>query len=174
MIFTRGWWIDAVKRAGRTALILTLPFLPFGTTVGQINFERLALVASLGFVASLVTSLAGLPETIGKEVPLWQAIAMRATKSFFQGVATGIGTATLLNEVDWNLGLQLGITGALGSLVLGLLTALPEAQPDGAHARDVVEIPEDAPVAEQSPLVHTPDVVSGYVKPPSFPLDWQH
>ena len=127
MLFTASWWKDAVIRAARTALIFAIPFFPAAAQIGGTHWLPLVLSSGFGFITSLITSVAVLPqETTGVNVPKWKAIAYRMGRSFAQGLVTGIGTAVILTDVDWVVAIEVALTGAVGSLILGLLTALPE------------------------------------------------
>ena len=172
MIFSALWWIDALKRGGRTALVLIVPFVTGGTPVGELDFVTIGLIAALGFVTSILTSLRGIPEITGEPMPLWKALLLRAARSFGQGVLTGIGTAALLTDVDWNIAIQLGLGGAVGSVVLGLLSHLPETIPVDEHVgmHEEVVFDYDAEV-EDTPPAYTRHTSSGYVEPPLFPED---
>jgi len=166
MIFSRIWWASASIRGLRTALILGIPVIPLGQPVTFDNYHEFLLVAGLGFVSSLATSLAGLAEVTGKKVSRWKAILTRMAKSGGQGLVTAIGTSVLLTDVDWNLALQLVISGLVGSFLLGILTALPEVTaPAEGSERDVVEIPQDAQVTTSAvvpvPAEDDPDMGDG-------------
>lgn len=123
---TRAFWRAAAIRALRTALVIAIPYLG-GSALGAIPWLTIASAAGLGAVASLVTSLAGLVESNGGQVSWWYAILERITKSFFQALAVGIGQATLFEQVDWLVILQAALIAAASSLLLGILTRLPEA-----------------------------------------------
>lgn len=149
MLFSLQWWKDAATRAARTALLLIIPFFPAAAQVGGTEWQPLVLTAAFGFIASMVTSVALLPdETTGVNLSKGKAILYRVIKSFFQGLASGFGTAALLTDVDWNVAIQVAIAGAIGSLVLGVVAALPEtaevvtqAPADG----EAVAVPEGTP-----------------------------
>jgi len=127
MLFTALWWKDAVIRAARTALLFAIPFFPSAAQIGGTHWLALMLGAGFGFITSLITSVAVLPEeTTGTIIPKWKAIANRVSRSFAQGLVAGLGTAVILTDVDWVVAIEVALTGAVGSLILGLLTALPE------------------------------------------------
>ena len=146
MLFTRSWWIASLQRAGRTALILITPFVP---SIVQGDYLPALLAGVFGFITSFATSRRDLPEVVGKVVPWWKATVERMVKSAAQGLVTGIGTASVLSEVDWSITLDLVLAGAVGSLLLSLLSALPETTP----GEDVPEEydDEDPPVDDDDP-----------------------
>ena len=149
MLFSLQWWKDSAVRAARTALLLVIPFFPAAAQVGGTEWQPLVLTAAFGFIASMVTSVALLPdETTGVNLSKGKAILYRVIKSFFQGLASGFGTAALLTDVDWNAAIQVAIAGAIGSFILGMVAALPEtaevvtqAPADG----EVTDVPEGTP-----------------------------
>lgn len=169
MLFTARWWKDALVRAGRTAIIFAIPFFPAWQPIGEADYATSLLTAGLGAVTSLVTSLRGLPETNGVNVSKWRAIVTRCAISLGQGIATGIGAAAILTDVDWGAAFQLGAAGVVGSLLLGILTALPETSevvtplpdtgvPGDTVATNVVVVEEGAEIFT-APEPPTPGVV---------------
>lgn len=131
------WWKDAALRALYTALAIALPYLG-ASLVAQVPWLTIALTASLGFVASLVTSIAGLPEVEGVNLPWWLAAVERVVKTFAQSLAAGFIGATLITDVDWAFVLQAAALAALTSLVRLILATLP-ADPTPALVMAEVE-----------------------------------
>jgi hypothetical protein len=120
----RLWWKDAALRAAYTALAIALPYLG-AATLDAVPWLTVALAAALGFVASLVTSLAGLPEVEGVRLPWWLAAIERVVKTFAQSLVAGFVGATLITDVDWAFVLQAAALAALTSLVRLILATLP-------------------------------------------------
>jgi hypothetical protein len=118
------WWKDAAIRGLYTAFAIALPYLG-GALIADIPWLTIALAAALGFVASLATSLAGLPEANGVDLPWWLAAVERVVKTFFQALTAGFVGATLLTDVDWGVVLQAAALAALTSLVRLILATLP-------------------------------------------------
>lgn len=118
------WWKDAALRGLYTALAIALPYLG-AALVADVPWLTIALTASLGFVASLATSLAGLPEVVGVDLPWWLAAVERTVKTFAQSLAAGFIGATLITDVDWAFVLQAAFLAALTSLVRLILATLP-------------------------------------------------
>jgi hypothetical protein len=118
------WWKDAALRALYTALAIALPYLG-AAFVADVPWVTIALTASLGFLASLVTSVAGLPEVAGVNLPWWLAAVERVVKTFAQSLAAGFIGATLITDVDWAFVLQAAALAALTSLVRLILATLP-------------------------------------------------
>ena len=125
-LFLWLFWRNALIRATRTALVVALPYFG-GVLLVEIPWPVVASAAGFGFVFSIITSLGGLVEAGGGQVSWWYAILERVTKTTFQALATALGTATLFEQVDWNLALQAAGVAALGTLLLGFITKLPEA-----------------------------------------------
>lgn len=125
-LLTWLFWRNALVRATRTALVIAVPYFG-GVLIVEIPWLVVASAAGFGFVLSIVTSLAGLVEAGGGQVSWWYAILERITKTAAQALVTAVGTATLFEQVDWNLALQAAGIAAIGSLLLGFLTKLPEA-----------------------------------------------
>jgi hypothetical protein len=151
------WWKAAAIRGGRTAIMIALPYLGAAALISGVPWLSIVSAAALGFVASLLTSLAGLTEAVGEKVPLWLALLERVTKTVAQALAAGIGSAVLFENVDWAVIGQAALIAGLGSLLLGVLTRLPEAAivpvaapptaavvqnvflPDGADSKTIAE-----------------------------------
>lgn len=127
MLFSRLWWKDAGTRAARTALVVALPFFPNAATIGGTQWAILASTAGLAGIVSLLTSIAFVPEeTSGANMPKWQALAGRVAKSIAQGAVASVGTVLLFDQVDWGTVLEVGLAAGAGSLLLGLISVLPE------------------------------------------------
>lgn len=118
------WWKDAGLRATYTALAIALPYLG-ASLLADIPWVTVLLTAALGFIASIVTSLAGLPEVEGVHLPWWLAAVERVVKTFAQSLAAGFVGATLITDVDWAFVLQAAFLAALTSLVRLILATLP-------------------------------------------------
>ena len=125
-LLTWLFWRNALVRATRTALVIAVPYFG-GVLIVEIPWLVVLSAAGFGFVLSIVTSLAGLVEAGGGQVSWWYAILERITKTAAQALVTAVGTATLFEQVDWSLALQAAGIAAIGSLLLGFLTKLPEA-----------------------------------------------
>lgn len=125
-LFSAVWWKAALARALRTALVIVIPYVP------MILDQNLALVAvsaaGFGFLTSILTSLFGIPEADGSTVPWAYALFERVVKTAAQALVTAFGTATIFAEVDWSMVWPAVVTAVIGSLLLGVLNALPEAE----------------------------------------------
>lgn len=119
-----AWWRSAAVRALYTAVAIALPYLG-SALLTDIPWLTLALAAGLGFIASIATSLAGLPEVEGVHLPWWLAAIERVVKTFAQALAAGFVGATLITDVDWLLVLQAAALAALTSLLRLILATLP-------------------------------------------------
>lgn len=123
-LLSRLWWKDAALRALYTALAIALPYLG-GALIADIAWLTILSAAGLGFIASLATSLAGLPETEGVDLPWWLAAVERTVKTFAQALAAGFLGAVLLTDVAWSTVVQAALISALTSLVRLILATLP-------------------------------------------------
>lgn len=118
------WWIDAGKRSLYTAVALAIPYLG-GSLLTDVPWVTVASAALVGIIASLATSLAGLPEVEGVDLPWWLAAIERVVKTFFQGLAAGLVGALLVTDIDWAFILQAAALSALVSLLRLVLATLP-------------------------------------------------
>ena len=121
---TRTWWKAALLRALYTAVAIALPYIG-GALIADIAWLTAASAAGLGFLASVATSLAGLPEAEGVELPWWLAAVERVVKTFAQALAAGFLGATLLADVAWATVLQAAAIAAFTSLLRLILATLP-------------------------------------------------
>src|SRR5690348_1381542 len=120
-LFTLAWWKAAALRGARTAVTIAIPYLGAAVLFSGVPWLSVGSAAALGFVASLITSLAGIPEAAGTKVPVWLALLERTVKTVAQGIVVGIGNAVLFSDVHWSTILQAALISGLGSLLLGVL-----------------------------------------------------
>jgi hypothetical protein len=120
----RTWWKAALLRALYTAVAIALPYVG-GALIADIAWLTAASAAGLGFLASLATSLAGLPEASGVNLPWWLAAVERTVKTFAQALAAGFLGATLLADVAWSTVVQAAAIAAFTSLLRLILATLP-------------------------------------------------
>lgn len=118
------WWKAALLRALYTAVAIAVPYLG-GALLSDVPWLTIGSAAAVGFLASLFTSLAGLPEAEGVDLPWWLAAVERVTKTFAQALAAGFIGATLLTDVAWSTVIQAAIIAALTSLLRLILATLP-------------------------------------------------
>lgn len=133
LLSSAAWWKDAGKRAAYTALAVAVPYLG-ASLLADVPWITVLLTAALAFLASIVTSLAGLPEVEGVNLPWWLAAVERVVKTFAQSLAAGFVGATLITDVDWAFVLQAALIAALGSLVRLILATLPADPTRGGTA----------------------------------------
>ena len=174
-LFPLPWWKAAALRGVRTSIVIALPYLGAATLFTGVPWASVGSAAALGFSASLITSLAGLPEASGAKVPVWLALTERTVKTVAQGIAVGIGNAVLFTDVDWSTILQAALISGLGSLLLGVLGFLPEAADPTPPALAEITTAQ-ATGAPTSPSVaqtpSDPDQPAAGVPPaPSNPVD---
>lgn len=129
------WWRDASLRALYTALAIALPYLG-GALVVDVPWLTILLAGGLGFITSLATSLAGLPEVEGIDLPWWLAAVERVVKTFAQALLSGFVGATLLTDVQWATVVQAASISALVSLVRLILATLPADPTHDASTAD--------------------------------------
>jgi len=142
-ITTAAWWKAAVLRAVYTALAIALPYLG-GALITAVPWLTILSAGVLGFITSILTSLAGLPEADGVDLPWWLAAVERVGKTFAQALLSGFVGATLLTDVAWSTVLQAAAIAALTSLVRLILATLPQdptAPPIDAGSADGGTVP---------------------------------
>ena len=59
---TKRWWKAAAVRAVKTVAQTAVAMLPVGVMIQEVNWLMVAGTAALAGIASLLTSVAGLPE----------------------------------------------------------------------------------------------------------------
>lgn len=158
-----AWWKDAAKRGLYTVAAVVLPYLG-GAALFELPWITVLLAAALAFVASIITSLAGLPESVGVDLPWWLAAVERVVKTFFQSLAAGLIGAVLITDVDWAFVLQAAILSALISLLRLILATLP-ADPTPPVALAYVGELEATPLEATSSLEHATEL--GDTDPPA-------
>jgi hypothetical protein len=126
-----AWWKAAVLRALYTAIAIAIPYIA-AVQFADVPGLLAASAATVGAILSFATSLFGLPESVGVDLPWWLAALERVTKTFGQSLAAGLTGAVLLSDVDWPVVLQAALGAAFISLlrlILATLPANPSAQP---------------------------------------------
>jgi hypothetical protein len=125
LILSLAWWKDAGRRALYSAVAIAIPYLG-GSLLTEVAWWAILSAGALGAIASLATSLAGLPETQGVDLPWWLAALERVGKTFGQALAAGLVGALYLEGVDWAFVLQASALAALVSLLRLILATLPD------------------------------------------------
>lgn len=118
------WWKAALLRALYTAIAIAIPYIA-AVRLADVPWGMVASTAAIGLILSLATSLFGLPESEGVDLPWWLAALERGAKTFGQSIAAGLTGATFLTDVDWNVILQAALGAALISLLRLILATLP-------------------------------------------------
>jgi len=136
-----AWWKSAFLRALYTAIAIALPYLG-GALLTEVPWLTAALASGLGFIASLATSLAGLPEAEGTDLPWWLAAVERVVKTFAQALGAGFVGATLLTDVDWIVVLQAAALSALVSLLRLILATLPNDPTPPPAVIQTIDLPD--------------------------------
>lgn len=62
MLFTKKWWKAALVRALKTFAQTAVGLIPAAVTLQQVDWLVVLETSACAFLASLLTSLAGLPE----------------------------------------------------------------------------------------------------------------
>lgn len=139
-ITSAAWWRAALIRALRTALIVGTTYVPASYTEA-VPWAVLGSAALMSAVFSLITSLAGLAEVDGKTQPWYFALLSRVTKTIAQALASGVlANVIFIQDVDWAAVLSTTITAGFGSLLLGVLRQLPEADDPKAAVTATVNV----------------------------------
>lgn len=158
-LLTWLFWRNALIRATRTALVIAVPYFG-GVLVVEIPWLVVASAAGFGFVLSILTSLTGLVEAGGGQVSWWYAILERITKTAAQALITAVGTSTLFEQVDWSLALQSAAIAAIGSLLLGFITKLPEADTLPSAVQPVSPVSTVTIETTQGLTINAPELAS--------------
>jgi hypothetical protein len=138
-LLTWLYWRNVLIRATRTGIAVAIPYLG-GVLLVDIPWLVVANAAAFGFVLSVLTNLTGLVEAGGGQVSWWYAILERVAKTAAQALVTAVGTATLFEQVDWNIALQSAGGAMLITLLLGFITKLPEADTLPSPVQPVSEV----------------------------------
>lgn len=153
------WWKAALKRAGRTAAQIAIPYFVSAQVFSEVPYLALLSATVLGFGVSLLTSVvAELPEVAGVGEPWWYSALSRFGKTFGQAILAGIGAAVFVQDVDWATILQLSTFAAITSGLMSLVGTLPEASNPQALAAATVDVvdPEKGETIEVAVPVVTP------------------
>lgn len=153
-ILSAAWWKAAALRALYTALAIALPYIG-GSLIADVPWITILSAAALGAILSLATSLAGLSEVAGVDLPWWLAALERVGKTFGQALVSGLVGATLLADVPWVDVLQASALAALASLLRLILATLP-ADPtiiDAGKTADGATIITTVPDAKEPPAI---------------------
>lgn len=124
VLFSLSWWKAAGLRALYTAVAIAIPYIA-AVQLADVPWAMAASAAALGALASIVTSLFGLPESEHVKLPWWMTALERVVKTFAQSLAAGLAGATFLHDVDWPLILQAATGAAFISLLRLILATLP-------------------------------------------------
>jgi hypothetical protein len=153
------WWKDAALRALYSAVAIGLPYLGATQLVAEVSWLTVLSAGAIGFVASLATSLAGLPEVEGVDLPWWLAAVERVVKTFGQAIAAGLLGAVLISDVEWGVVLQASALAALVSLLRLILATLPN---DPTPVLATVEVHNGDEVYNVTSLPPEPKHVGGH------------
>lgn len=125
-ITTAAFWRATGARVLHTFLAALLPYVAL-VQVGDVTLAAAFSISGMAALASLVTSLANLPEIDTATMPLWKAIGHRVLRTAGQNVAAGIAGIALLQDVPWQA-VAIGVVGAtVATLLRTFLDVLPEA-----------------------------------------------
>lgn len=120
------WWKAAGIRALRTAILVAVTYVPASLT-DSVPYIVLGSAAVVAGILSLVTSLAGIGEVTGIAEPWYFSLLSRIVKTIAQALAAGVLTnIVFLSDIDWSAVLATTVTAGIGSLLLGVLSRLPE------------------------------------------------
>jgi len=134
------WWKNAALRALYTALAIAVPYLG-GALISDVPWLTILSAGGLGFLASLVTSLAGIPEASGTTLPWYLSWGERVVKTFAQALTAGFVGATLITDVSWPTVLQAAAISTLATLVRVVLAQLPNDPTIDAGTADDGNVP---------------------------------
>lgn len=126
---TAFWWKSVAFRVGRSVLVVLVGFLATGGGLSGINWTVALSTSAMVAVLAFVSALASLPEDGFKQYGKPVAILLRTLRTLGQTLAATLGTATLITDVNWTETLDAAFAAALGTLLLGMVSVLPETEP---------------------------------------------
>jgi hypothetical protein len=115
------WAADMWERLTKTGAQVFAAYLTIVMQVGGPAFDWAVAVSQVGMavVLSALTSAITFP-SMGDA--LWYQYVERAVKTFIQTLLTGIGAATMFDQVDWSTAFHVAILAAAYSIVTSVAT----------------------------------------------------
>ena len=123
----KKWWKAAFIRCLKTMAQTVVGMVTVGMSITEVDWFNVVSVAIMAGIASLATSLAGLPELGAESKIWWKATAIRAVKTIAQVVAGSIVVGATLTSVDWVQIIYVGIVAGLLSVITSV-AGLPESE----------------------------------------------
>ena len=125
--YWRAWVRAASARAGRTAAQVALSIIPASATIATVDWRVMCSTAAVVALASVITSLMGLPEVLGEPKSWFGATASRALRTMAQAAVGWLPAGATIAAVDWRIMLSSVIMAGILS-VLTSLAGLPEVE----------------------------------------------
>lgn len=122
------WLKAALIRAGKTFVQSATSLLSTAVVFADVNVLLLVNTAGLSAIASLFTSMVGLPELGDGNESKYKAMIVRAVKTVAQTALSYIATLTLVSEVDWARVASASLLAGLISLGMNFHVDLPEVE----------------------------------------------
>lgn len=122
----KKWWKAAFIRCLKTMAQTVVSMVTVGMTITEVDWLSVVSVSIMAGIASLATSLAGLPELESESKVWWKAAAIRAIKTVAQVVAGSIAVGATLTSVSWLEIVYISLVAGILS-VLTSVTGLPES-----------------------------------------------
>lgn len=122
------WLKAAAIRAAKTFVQSATSLLSTAVVFSDINVLLLLNTAGLSAIASLFTSMAGLPELEDVGENKYKAMLIRAVKTVAQTALSYIVTLSVVSEVDWVRVLSASLLAGLVSLGMNFKGDLPEVE----------------------------------------------
>ena len=126
-------WLKAAGiRAVKTVAESAASTISTSLAIGDVDWIAVAGTALLSGILSLITSIAGIPEVDGTTGRRWiLAAGIRALKTVAQQAAARIGTAAMIGDVDWIAVASSAALAGIYSLLMSVVTKLPETKEEG-------------------------------------------
>lgn len=124
----KAWLKAALIRAGKTFVQSATSLLSTAVVFADVNVLLLVNTAGLSAIASLFTSMVGLPELGTGNENKYKAMIIRAVKTVAQTALSYIATLTLVSEVDWARVASASLLAGLISLGMNFHVDLPEVE----------------------------------------------
>lgn len=123
-----NWLKAATIRAAKTFIQSATSLLSTAVVFADVNILLLLNTAGLSAIASLFTSMAGLPELEDVGENKYKAMLIRAVKTVAQTALSYIVTLSVVSEVDWVRVLSASLLAGLVSLGMNFKGDLPEVE----------------------------------------------
>lgn len=128
---SRAFWVDALERGFGNAwqAIAALALVAPGMTLVDVDWYTLTGIGLASGAASVLLSIIALPAP-GADIPVWQAVVVRAVRTFLTVLAAVLGAGAVnVFELDWPHVLSAAAVATLLALMKNTTTPPIESVP---------------------------------------------